>query len=122
MKGEPLPLYGDGRASRDYTYIDDIIDGVVRALDRCPDYRVYNLGESRPIELNDLVRALETALGKQVRIERLPPQPGDVECTYADVSRARRELGYEPRTPLEEGLRRFVAWYRENHDREEVGR
>lgn len=110
--GRPIPVFGDGSTSRDYTYIDDIVDGVLRALDRCAAYRIYNLGESRPISLSDLIAALETALGKKAIIDRQPMQPGDVLRTYADVSRACAELGYEPRTPIEVGLERFVAWLR----------
>lgn len=110
--GRPIPVFGDGSTSRDYTYIDDIVDGVLRALDRCAGYRVYNLGESRPIPLSDLIAALETALGRKAIIDRQPMQPGDVLRTFADVSRACAELGYEPRTPIEVGLERFVAWLR----------
>ncbi|MCK6483855.1 MAG: GDP-mannose 4,6-dehydratase [Phycisphaerae bacterium] len=110
--GRPIPVFGDGSTSRDYTYIDDIVDGVLRALDRCAGYRIYNLGESRPISLSDLIAALETALGKKAIIDRQPMQPGDVLRTFADVSRACAELGYEPRTPIEVGLERFVAWLR----------
>ena len=111
-EGKPITLYGDGGCRRDYTYIDDIADGVLRALDRAKGFRVYNLGESRTVSLSDLVATLEEALGKKAVIDRKPDQPGDVPLTCADVSRARAELGYAPSTPLEDGVRRFVEWMR----------
>ena len=110
---KPIPVYGDGSMSRDFTYIDDIIDGVVAAMDKCEGYNIYNLGESRPISVNDLIVEIEKALGKKAIREYQPPQPGDVERTYADVSKAIRELGYEPSTTIEDGLARFVAWLRQ---------
>jgi len=111
-QGRPVPVFGDGSMMRDFTYIDDIIDGVIAAIDKCSGYHIYNLGESRPISVNDLVCALEAALGKKAVQEHLPLQPGDVERTYADVTKARGELGYNPRTGIETGLARFVRWLR----------
>jgi UDP-glucuronate 4-epimerase len=111
-EGRPLVVYGDGSSARDYTYIEDIVDGVLRALDRSRGFRIYNLGESRTTSLSDLVAALEKALGKKAEIDRRPDQPGDVPLTCADVSLARRDLGYEPRTTLEDGLGRFATWLR----------
>jgi UDP-glucuronate 4-epimerase len=110
---KPIPVYGDGTMSRDFTYIDDIIDGVVAAMHKCEGYNIYNLGESRPISVNDLIVEIEKALGKKAIKEYQPPQPGDVERTYADVSKAIRELGYEPSTTIEDGLVSFVAWLRQ---------
>jgi UDP-glucuronate 4-epimerase len=110
LEGKPLPRFGDGRSERDYTYIDDILDGVVRALDRVDGYRIYNLGESRRVSLSLLIELLEKELGRKAIVEAMPDQPGDVKLTCADVSRARAELGYEPRVPIEEGIRRFAAW------------
>jgi len=110
--GEPIPVFGDGSMMRDHTYIDDIIDGILRAIERCEGYHIYNLGESRPVTLTYLIAALEAALGKRAVINRLPPQPGDVERTYADISLARQDLGYQPATRLEDGFERFVAWLR----------
>ena len=110
--GQPLPLFGDGRSERDYTYVDDILDGVLKAHDRSRGFRVYNLGESRTISLRDLVAAIGRATGKEPRVDWQPPQPGDVPRTYADIGRAKAELGYAPKVDLDEGLRRFVAWYR----------
>lgn len=111
--GEPIPVFGDGSMRRDFTYIDDIIDGMTVAMERCRGYRIYNLGESRPVRLDALIGELEQALGKKAILNRLPEQPGDVKQTYADVSRAAAELGYEPKTPIEVGLERFVKWMRE---------
>lgn len=111
-RGEKLPLYGDGRSERDYTYVDDILDGVVKALDRSKGFRIYNLGESRTVSLKELVAAIGRATGKEPGVEWQPAQPGDVPRTFADIGRARAELGYDPRVGLEEGLRRFVEWYR----------
>ena len=110
--GQPLPLFGDGRSERDYTYVDDILDGVLKAHDQSRGFRIYNLGESRTISLRDLVAAIGRATGKEPRVDWQPPQPGDVPRTYADVGRAKAELGYAPKVDLDEGLRRFVAWYR----------
>ena len=114
MDGKPLTRFGDGSSERDYTYVDDIIDGVERALDRIGGWHVYNLGESRRISLTDLIRLLESEIGVKARLEEHPDQPGDVRITWADVSLARAELGYEPAVPIEEGVRRFVAWLRES--------
>jgi UDP-glucuronate 4-epimerase len=109
---EPIPFFGDGTTRRDYTYIDDIVDGTVRALDRARSYAIYNLGESRTISLAELLAAIGRQCGVEPILERRPLQPGDVLVTYADVSKARAELGYEPRTTLEDGLTRFLAWLR----------
>jgi UDP-glucuronate 4-epimerase len=110
--GRPVPMFGDGSTRRDYTFVGDIVDGVVRAVDRCTAHHLYNLGNSDPITLRDMIAAIGEALGKEPIVDRLPEQPGDVRQTFADVSRARAELGYAPQTPFREGLARFVAWYR----------
>ncbi len=110
--GEPVPMFGDGTTRRDYTYVGDIVDGIVRAIDRCKSHHLYNLGHSDPVELRDLIAAIGSALGKEPIIHQMPEQPGDVRQTFADISRARAELGYDPKTPMAEGLSRFVAWYR----------
>jgi UDP-glucuronate 4-epimerase len=110
--GKSIPVFGDGSMMRDHTYIDDILDGILAAMNACKGYEIYNLGESRPIRLEDLILTIEKALGKKAIIERLPQQPGDVNITYADVSKAVSKLGYAPRTPLEEGLKKFVEWFR----------
>ena len=110
--GQAIPVFGDGSMSRDFTYVDDIVAGVLAAIDRCEGYHIYNLGESEPIVLRDLVAAIEKALGKKAVIDRQPLQPGDVDRTFADISLARKELGYKPGTDLAKGLENFVSWFR----------
>ncbi len=113
LDGAPIPVYGDGTTRRDYTYIDDIVDGVLRALDwtDAPGrFGVFNLGESRTVSLSEMIEALEGALGMKAQIERLPPQPGDVARTWADISLAREVLGYRPFTPFDEGIEKFIRW------------
>lgn len=111
-QGKPIPVFGDGSMMRDHTYIDDILSGVLAAIERCSGFHIYNLGESRPVSLSDLISAIERALGKKAIIERLPAQPGDVERTYADVTLARAELDYEPKTAIDVGIAEFVKWLR----------
>ena len=121
-QGKSIPVYGDGTMMRDFTYIDDIINGVVAAMppfllsqeSTGAGFNIYNLGESRPMTINDLIAEIEKALGKTAIKEYLPPQPGDVERTYADVSKAVRELGYNPATTIEAGLAKFITWLRQN--------
>jgi len=110
--GKPLPFFGDGSTRRDYTYVDDIVDGVLRALDRCAGYEIYNLGESATTTLTELVELIGKALGKAPILDRQPMQPGDVLVTCADISKARERLGYAPHTSVAEGLRRYVEWLR----------
>ncbi|HKG96928.1 MAG TPA: GDP-mannose 4,6-dehydratase, partial [Pyrinomonadaceae bacterium] len=111
-QGKPIPVFGDGTTRRDYTYIDDIIDGVMAAIyyDKT-DYEVINLGESRTVELRELISLLEKELDAHATIDRQPAQPGDVPQTFADISKARTLLGYDPKTQIEEGLHRFVEWF-----------
>ena len=112
-EGKPIPVFGDGTTRRDYTYIDDIISGVRAAIDyEASRYEVINLGESRTVELRELIALLENELGRKAVIDRQPFQPGDVPQTFADIAKARRLLGYSPQTQIEEGIRRFVEWYR----------
>jgi UDP-glucuronate 4-epimerase len=111
-RGEPVPMFGDGSTRRDYTFVEDIVDGIVRAIERCKSHHLYNIGHSDPVELRAMIAALGEALGTTPRVNRLPEQPGDVRQTVADISRARVELGYNPSTPFRDGLDRFVAWYR----------
>lgn len=110
--GKPIPVYGDGSMMRDFTYIDDIIDGTVAAIEKCSGFNIYNLGESRPIKVNELIAEIENALGKKAVKEHLPLQPGDVDRTFADVTRAARDLGYNPKTDIRTGLAGFVEWLR----------
>lgn len=115
LAGQPVEVYGEGRMARDFTYVDDIVDGIVGVLDRPPpgdQPRVLNIGDSRPVGLMDMIRTLETALGREaVKIMR-PMQPGDVTATFADVSALKALTGYDPKVPLEDGIPRFVDWYR----------
>lgn len=112
-RGEPVPFFGDGTTSRDYTFVEDIVNGILRALDHCDRFRIYNLGGSDPVTLRGLIEELQRAIGKAAIIDRRPAQLGDVERTYADLARSTTELGYKPNVSLAEGLRRFVVWYRE---------
>jgi len=133
LAGEKIPVFNHGRHRRDFTYIDDIVEGVIRVLDKPaapnpawsgarPDpgtslapWRVYNIGNNRPVELMDYIAALEKALGRRAEMEMLPLQPGDVPDTYADVADLEREFGYKPATPVERGVAAFVDWYRGFH-------
>lgn len=114
--GKAISLFGDGSTERDYTWIDDIVDGVVAALDRSArmprEFEIVNLGGSRVTSLQRLVQLLSDALGMRAEVERLPAQPGDVERTWADISKAERLLGYRPSVSIEEGIQRFVAWFK----------
>ena len=110
---KPIPVFGDGSTRRDYTYVDDIIAGVRAAIDfDQSNYEVINLGESRTVELRELISLLEHELGRKAIIDSQPPQPGDVPQTFADISKARRLLDYNPQTPIEDGIHRFVEWFR----------
>jgi UDP-glucuronate 4-epimerase len=109
--GEPIQQYGDGNTSRDYTYISDIVDGVVRSIDRPMGYQVFNLGNGRPRLLKDFIALVEDCVGKKAIIEMLPEQPGDVSHTCADISKAQRDLGYNPCVPFEEGINLTSIWY-----------
>ncbi len=131
--GEPLTVYNEGRMVRDFTYVDDIVEGVVRVVDRpaTPDpawrpeapapgssrvpWRIYNIGNSERVELMRYIRAIEAAAGRRAVLQMLPMQPGDVEATEADVSALDAAVGFKPAMPVEEGVRRFVEWYRDYH-------
>ena len=116
--GQPIDQFGDGTTRRDYTYIDDIIQGVMAAFDyQGPMFDLFNLGESETIQLKDLIGVIEKALGKKAKINQLPEQPGDVPLTCADISKARKLLGYNPITPLSVGLPKFVEWFLEKQRR-----
>jgi UDP-glucuronate 4-epimerase len=116
LAGEPIRVFNRGEMWRDFTYIDDIVDGVIRTLDRpptgVPPHRVYNLGNNRSEKLMDFIAALENALGKKAVIQLEPMQPGDVAATYADIEASRRDLGYAPATPISAGIPKFVDWYK----------
>lgn len=133
LAGEPIEIYNDGQHARDFTYVDDVVEGVVRVLDRpatvdpawsgerpspassAAPYRLYNIGNDSPVELMDLIACLERALGRTATKRFLPLQPGDVPRTAADVESLRRDVGFRPATPIEVGVERFVAWYRDYH-------
>src|SRR5512136_2165291 len=111
-RGETVPRYGDGLSARDYTYIDDVVAGTLAAVDAAAPFEIVNLGGSRTTTLQQLIRLIADALGAEARIQELPPQPGDVPITFADVSKAEKLWGWKPRVPIEEGIRRFVEWFR----------
>ena len=113
-EGRPIPVFGDGSSRRDYTFVSDIVDGILASLDSDLKFEIINLGNSSPVTLRDMIALLENAMGRKAVIERLPDQPGDVPVTCADVSKARRLLGYEPKVPIGEGIRKYVEWLREN--------
>jgi UDP-glucuronate 4-epimerase len=134
LAGEPIDVFNDGHHSRDFTYIADIVEGVVRAADRVaapnpgwsaekPDpgtslapYRLYNIGNHAPVQLMDYIACIERVVGKVAKKNFLPLQPGDVPATYADIADLKADIGFEPKTPIEEGVRRFVAWYRDYYE------
>lgn len=116
LAGEPIDVFHFGKCRRDFTYIDDILDGVMAAIERRPaGHVIYNLGNNRPVELEHFIAVLERLLGRRAEKRLLPPAPGDVPVTYADIAATRTALGFEPKTTIEEGLERFVAWYRRYH-------
>jgi UDP-glucuronate 4-epimerase len=113
----PIPVFNHGDMQRDFTYVDDIVEGTLRVLDRPQRYGVYNIGNHQPVGLLDYIGALERALGKKARLEMKPMQPGDVKATYADTTALARAVGFAPSTPLEEGLQRFADWFRQYYGR-----
>jgi UDP-glucuronate 4-epimerase len=125
-EGRPIPVFGDGSTSRDYTYITDIVDGVEKALAwaraNSHAHEVVNLGENRTVSLSEMIRLIGELMGREPQIQRLPMQPGDVERTYADVTKARRLLGYDPRVDFREGLREFIAWFEAQLENEDAGK
>lgn len=116
LENKPIPFYGDGTTKRDYTYIDDIVDGILKSMNYLFNnedvYEIFNLGESHVISLKEMVETIENALGKKAILDIQPMQPGDVEKTYADISKAKSMLGYDPQTNFAEGIRKFVEWYK----------
>jgi len=110
-EGKQIQRFGDGRSKRDYTYISDIVSGVVSALDKKFKFEIINLGNSKTAELNEFIRLIERMAGKKADIKQMPMQKGDVPATYADISKAKRLLGWEPKVSLEEGMKKFIDWY-----------
>lgn len=117
LKGEPIKVFNQGKMLRDFTYIDDIVEGVIRIADKPPEqaipYQIFNIGNNEPIQLARFIQAIETACGKKAKKIMLPMQPGDVERTYADTSRLEASVGYKPQTEIEAGITKFVDWYKE---------
>ena len=110
LAGRPIPVFGDGSAARDYTFVTDTVDGVLACTRRELGYEIFNLGESQVVTLARMIELLETALGKKAIIDRKPLQPGDVPITYANIDKARAKLGYNPQVKIEEGIQRFAEW------------
>lgn len=110
MDGTPITMYGDGSTRRDYTYVDDIVSGIIRASERVKGYEIVNLGESRTTTLIDLIHIIERGIGKKANIQQMPEQPGDVNITYADIRKAKELLDYNPATSIEGGVNKFVSW------------
>ena len=115
QSGQPIPVFGDGNTSRDYTYVDDTVDGVIAATDKEFGYEIINLGESQTIELDRLIELLEQAMGVKAEINRQPAQPGDVPITFANIEKAQRLLGYNPQVKIEDGIPRFIEWFRQQN-------
>jgi len=115
-RGQPIPVFGDGLSGRDYTFVNDTVQGIMGALEHDCAYDTFNLGNSHPVQLITLIRTIEQALGKKAEIQWLPDQPGDVPITYADISKARKLLGYRPQTSLAEGIQAFLKWHFEQSE------
>ena len=117
---EKSTMFGDGSTSRDYTYVDDIVDGIIKSCEYTMNnenvYEILNLGNSSPVSLKEMINTIGKAVGVEPKIKQLPMQPGDVERTYADVSKAKALIGYEPKTTFEQGIQKFVNWYKENKE------
>ena len=115
QSGQPIPVFGDGNTSRDYTYVDDTVDGVMAATEKEFGYEIINLGESQTVELDRLIELLEQAMGVKAEINRQPAQPGDVPITFANIEKAQRLLGYNPQVKIEDGIPRFIEWFRQQN-------
>lgn len=112
-EGAPIKKFGDGKSMRDYTFVEDIVSGILAACDNPFDYEIINLGNNKPVELNYFISVIEKLLDKKAVIEEMPKQPGDVDVTYADISKAQKLLGYSPKTSIEEGMQKFINWYKQ---------
>jgi UDP-glucuronate 4-epimerase len=113
--GKPIPVFGDGGTARDYTFVSDTLDGIIACTQREFGFEIFNLGESQTVKLSRLIELLENALGKKAAIDRQPMQPGDVPITFADISKAREKLGYDPQVKIEAGIKLFADWFRKSH-------
>ena len=116
LKKRPINVFNHGRMRRDFTYIDDIVDGTIAALERPAPYEIFNLGNSNSVGLLEFISTLEEELGQEAEKKLMPMQPGDVADTAADITKSRKLLGFDPKTPIREGIRKFVAWYRDYYD------
>lgn len=118
LNNEEIPMFGDGTTSRDYTYIDDIVEGIIKSIEYVENndsvYEIINLGNSSPISLKEMINTIGKALNIEPKIKQLPMQPGDVDRTYADITKAKRLLGYDPKTSFEEGIKKFIEWNKNN--------
>lgn len=118
LEDKEIPMFGDGTTSRDYTYIDDIVEGIQKSCKYCMNnenvYEILNIGNSSPVSLKEMIETIGKALGKTPKIKQLPMQPGDVDRTYADISKAKKLIGYEPKVSFEQGIKNFVEWYKQN--------
>ena len=115
QSGQPIPVFGDGNTSRDYTYVDDTVDGVIAATEEEFGYEIINLGESQTVELDRLIELIEQAMDVKAEINRQPAQPGDVPITFANIEKAQRLLGYNPQVKIEDGIPRFIEWFRQQN-------
>jgi len=122
LNGRDIPMYGDGSSERDYTYVEDIVNGIMLSMKKLRGYDIFNLGESTTISLKNLISLIEKSCGKDSHITQLPMQAGDVSITYADISKARKVLGYKPRTTIEQGVANYVKWYKERRDKIEFSK
>ena len=120
LNDEPIPMFGDGTTSRDYTYIDDIVDGIIKSCNYVENnkdvYEILNLGNSSPVSLKEMINTIADVLGKTPNIQELPMQPGDVERTFADISKAKKLIGYNPKPSFKEGIESFIDWYKANYN------
>ncbi len=114
LKGEEIQKFGDGTSKRDYTYVGDIVEGITKCLGKTFGYEIINLGSNNPVSLNEFIEILEKTTGKKANVKELPMQKGDVDITYADITKAKKLLGWEPRVSFKEGIQRFVEWYKTN--------
>ena len=115
MEGRPIQIFNHGEMERDFTYVDDVVEGTLRVLDKPLRYGIFNIGNHAPVPLLDYVAAMEKALGREARMEMKPMQPGDVKATYADTSALAKHVGFAPHTPLDVGIGRFAAWFKQYH-------
>lgn len=115
-QGRPIPKYGSGNSARDYTYIDDVVEGIIKAIEKKFDFEIFNLGNSNPITLNDLIEIMGRKMGVKLRVKRLPEQLGDAPITFAEISKAKKMLRWKPETDFEKGIEKFIKWYSQKEE------